>query len=138
MKRMLREIETELEREIAAASRGECRDDQAGKILEISRVVIGRLNAMTGKNFRPETESTLYLIRQKIEDGHTQEELLFTVDEMCARWRGDNERQLWLRPETLFGQHFEGYLQEALANRAALAKYNEIAMMAIERNQGGN
>ncbi len=136
MRKMLREMETELEKEIAeCVKNGRLESDhQTEEIREISRLVIGRLNFMTGKNFNPETESTLHLIRQRIEEGHSKEEMLYTVDEMCSRWIDDKEHRLFLRPETLFGVHFESYLEETLS----LLRENETLRRIRLGQQGGN
>lgn len=129
-------METELEKEIAeCVKNGRLESDrQTEEIREISRMVIGRLNLLTGKNFNPETESTLHLIRQRIEEGHSKEELLYTVDEMCSRWIDNKEHRLFLRPETLFGVHFESYLEETLS----ALRENETLRRFRMGQQGGN
>lgn len=138
MRRMLREMETELEKEIAECVRNGRLEPDAAEVLRISEKVIGRLNDLSDKKFRYDTEGTLYLIRCKIGDGYTEENLLLVVEEMCRRWKDDPVSRLWMRPETLFGKHFEGYLQEALSRQGSVFGHDELARLAIERIQGGN
>ncbi len=138
MRKMLREMEIELERELAEVARGKRQVASETDVQGISERVIGRLNTMMNRSFKPDSITTLHLIRSRIEEGWTEEDLIAVVDEMCYRWGGDKERELWLRPETLFGQHFESYLQEARVRNGAITEHKDLARMAIERIQGGN
>lgn len=131
-------MESELEKEIAECAKSGRLEPDADEASVVSRKAIGRLNERTGKNFKPECESTLYLIGNKLKEGYTEEQLLAVVDEMCYRWGGDSERQIYLRPLTLFGDKFESYLQEAMQRTVSPFEHNDIARMAIERIQGGN
>lgn len=37
------------------------------------------------------------------------------IDKMCGKWKGDAKMEDYLRPSTLFGPKFEGYLNASAA-----------------------
>jgi hypothetical protein len=39
------------------------------------------------------------------------------IDKKCQEWLGDPKMQQYLRPETLFGTKFEGYLNARISKR---------------------
>lgn len=76
--------------------------------------VINYLNDKTSKNFKSTTKKTKDLIKARINEGFTIEEFKKVIDIKCAKWLSDKEMNVYLRPETLFGNKFEGYLNECL------------------------
>jgi hypothetical protein len=44
-----------------------------------------------------------------MEDGYTLDDFKAVIDNRCGHWKGTDMEQ-YLRPETLFGTKFEGYL----------------------------
>lgn len=126
---MIRNIQRELEREIGAQNRAayngalEESADEA-MVVMVSEKVIEALNQQTGKSFDPMADNTLYLIRRLIERGYGLDHLLLTIDFMVEEWGDREEMQLYLRPQTLFGDNFESYLQLAVGyiNRSRLLR----------------
>jgi len=47
-----------------------------------------------------------------VNDGFTLEDFKTVIDKKCADWLNDAKMCKFLRPETLFGPKFEGYLNE--------------------------
>ena len=43
-------------------------------------------------------------------EGYTVEDFVAVIDKKCAEWLHDPKMRAYLRPETLFGSKFEGYL----------------------------
>lgn len=77
----------------------------------ISRV-FGLLNERTGKHFRAVGQSRAH-VNARFAEGYTLEDFETVIDKKCAEWLGtDMER--YLRPETLFGSKFDGYLNEPI------------------------
>jgi len=74
--------------------------------------VIGYLNERTGKQFKPSSKKTQTLIRARLSDGFTPDDFRTVIDNKCAEWLCDSSMNRFLRPETLFGTKFEGYLNE--------------------------
>lgn len=80
---------------------------------EIEQIVVF-LNEATGKVFRPSTKGTQRLIKARLSEGFTVEDFKHVIKEMSRQWKGDKKMDRFLRPETLFGVKFEGYLQESV------------------------
>lgn len=134
MRNMLRNIETELERLIGEAVRGtgKVMEDQA--VYRASVEVIGELNRVTGRSFDPTAVNTVYLVRNLLNDGRTPEEMKRVVRKMASTW-DTPEMRLFLRPSTLFGEHFESYLQLANTELKNGMDLQELADLAILRQQ---
>lgn len=73
--------------------------------------IIDNLNGKTGKHYRV-TDKTRSLIRARIRDGFTESDFLKVIDNKVRSWANDPKMSQYLRPETLFGTKFEGYLNE--------------------------
>jgi len=73
--------------------------------------IIEYLNETTGKQYRHQTEKTKSVIRARFNEGFTFEDFKTVIFKKTADWRG-TENDLYLRPETLFGTKFEGYLNQ--------------------------
>ena len=71
--------------------------------------VIAHLNEAANTHYKSTTEKTKKLIRARLNDGFTEDDFISVIDKKCADWLG-TEFEKFLRPETLFGNKFEGYL----------------------------
>lgn len=74
--------------------------------------IINYLNIATGKNFRTTTKKTQRLIKARMNEGFVVEDFKKVIDVKTSEWENDNTMSKYLRPETLFGTKFEGYLNE--------------------------
>lgn len=74
--------------------------------------IIQYLNDKTGKKFRASTPKTRTAIHARMAEGFKVEDFKSVIDIKCADWIGDQKMEKFLRPETLFGTKFEGYLNE--------------------------
>lgn len=79
----------------------------------VADVVISRLNETTRQSFRPRTKKALRAIAARLHEGFSQDDLLAVVENQSRLWLRDQKMRVYLRPETLFGTKFEGYLQSA-------------------------
>lgn len=71
--------------------------------------VVEYLNLKAKTKYRPTTSKTQTLIRARVAEGFTLEDFKTVIDKQCDQWlKTDMEK--YLRPETLFGPKFEGYL----------------------------
>jgi len=82
------------------------------------RKIIDHLNAVTGKNFSPTTGKTVRTITARVNEGFKEEDFITVIDNQFAAWGEDDQMSQYLRPETLFGNKFDGYLNNAPANPA--------------------
>ena len=75
---------------------------------EISDQVIDYLNEKTGRCFRKKVGNAK-LIVLRIKEGYSLEDFKFVIDKKCHDWLGTNFQE-YLRPDTLFGNKFENYI----------------------------
>ena len=71
--------------------------------------IVSYLNEKAGTNFKATTAKTKSAINARLAEGFKVEEFKTVIDKKCKEWIG-TEMQKYLRPETLFGTKFEGYL----------------------------
>ena len=74
------------------------------------------LNDLSGSSFQATTKSTQKLIAAREKDGYTLEDIEMVIRHQCGLWGKDANMNKYLRPETLFGNKFEGYLSDARRN----------------------
>lgn len=79
--------------------------------------VISYLNEKAGTKFRPTTAKTKAMINARLTEGFTVDDFKVVIDKKCAEWIGDEKMEKYLRPETLFGTKFEGYLNAKTTGR---------------------
>lgn len=74
--------------------------------------IVDYLNEKTDRQFKSTTKKTQSLIRARLNEGWEVEHFKTVIDNKVAQWKDDNKMQRYLRPDTLFGTKFEGYLNE--------------------------
>lgn len=80
--------------------------------------IIMYLNQKAKKKYRTNIAKTKTLINARMKEGFTVEDFHTVIDNKCAEWLNDSKMQRFLRPETLFGTKFEGYLNSTTAIKA--------------------
>jgi len=73
--------------------------------------IVQYLNQKTGKNYKYTTEATQKHIRARWNEGFRVEHFKIVVDNKTLTWLG-TDQEIYLRPETLFGNKFDSYLNE--------------------------
>lgn len=73
--------------------------------------IINYLNQKTGKGYKHTTNKTQECIHARWNEGFRLDDFKTVIDIKVAEWKG-TERDKFLRPETLFGPKFEGYLNQ--------------------------
>ena len=81
------------------------------ELLSFSQSVIDYLNQKTGKSFQSGRKDTLKFIRARRNEGYILQDFFTVIDIKTREWGSDPKWQKYLRPETLFGNKFESYLQ---------------------------
>lgn len=72
--------------------------------------IIDYLNEKAGTHFKPNTAKTKSLINARLKEGFTVEDFKTVIDKKVEEWKNDVQMSKYIRPETLFGTKFEGYL----------------------------
>lgn len=80
--------------------------------IEIYKNIVGYLNQQAGTGYRYQSEKTKGLIRARLNEGFTEEDFITVIDNKVEEWKQDKKFSKFLRPETLFSNKFEGYLNE--------------------------
>lgn len=84
------------------------------KVDVLAAEVLEHLNKMANRKFRP-TTSTLRYIVARLREGFEPPDLKAVIDYKTAAWINSPKMSPYLRPETLFSEKFQSYLQEARA-----------------------
>lgn len=74
--------------------------------------IIDYLNLKTSKSYKYSTSKTKSLIKARWNEGFRVDDFKKVIDNKCFEWIGNPGMDKYLRPETLFGNKFEGYLNE--------------------------
>ncbi|WP_295249675.1 conserved phage C-terminal domain-containing protein [Veillonella sp.] len=75
--------------------------------------VVEFLNQQTGARYRANTPKTRRLIETRIKEGFGLDDFKIVIAKKSKQWLHDPKMSKYLRPETLFGTKFEGYLNES-------------------------
>ena len=74
--------------------------------------VVDYLNKKTFKNYKSTTKKTRSLIQARLNEKFTLEDFKSVIDIKSEEWKKDKQMNKYLRPETLFGNKFESYLNQ--------------------------
>ena len=77
--------------------------------------IIDYLNQKAGTHFRHSSADTKKHIKARFNDGFTLEDFKTVIDKKSKEWKG-TDMEKFLRPATLFGTKFEGYLNQKEAS----------------------
>ncbi len=73
--------------------------------------VVAYLNEVLNSNYRAATKKTADSIIARVNEGYGLEDFKTVIDKKYKEWV-NTEQEKYLRPETLFGTKFEGYLNQ--------------------------
>lgn len=91
---------------------------------EIYKEVIDYLNEVTGKRYR-HTDVTIKLIKARLNEGFTVDDFKQVIDKKTKDWKDDAKMKDYIRPQTLFGTKFEGYLNQEEKKKPGFMGYME-------------
>lgn len=78
--------------------------------------IVQFLNDKASTNYKHTTKKTNDLINARINEGFTKDDFIKVITVKTNEWL-NTEHSKYLRPETLFGNKFEGYLNQAMVNQ---------------------
>lgn len=93
------------------------------ELTEVCAEVLGLLNQRAGRDFKPTTEEYRRLIKARLAQGYTKDDLALVVIGQAAKWAGDEKMAEYLRPDTLFA-------------KSNCRKYHDAAREAYRRECG--
>lgn len=77
----------------------------------VAEDIVSHLNSVTGSSYRSTTSKTRKLIAARLAEGFTVDDFKAVITKKAKEWQ-DTDMAQYLRPETLFGTKFEGYLNQ--------------------------
>lgn len=113
-------------------------DETTGEVIEteivtknemIYKNIIDYLNLRLGTNYKSSSAKTRSLIDARLNEGFTEDDFKVVIDKKYDEWR-DNEMSQYLRPETLFSNKFESYLNQKIIKKQKTL--NDISFAQIE------
>ena len=87
-------------------------EEEKNKLNYIYSQITEYLNQKTSKNFKSSSQKTQKFIQARLNEGFSLEDFKKVIDTKTKEWKNDKTMCKYLRPETLFGTKFEGYLNE--------------------------
>lgn len=72
--------------------------------------IVAHLNRRADTKYKPTTPNTRKLIKARLKEGFTVEDIKLVIDKKCDEWINNPDMAKFLRPDTLFSNKFEGYL----------------------------
>ena len=94
----------------------------------VEEEIISTLNSVCNANYKCSSKRTIELIRTRLKEGFTVDNFKTVIDKKYAEWGQDSKMATFLRPETLFGNKFESYLNQPIVkhmtkSEQAMARY---------------
>lgn len=80
--------------------------------ITIYKDIVGYLNLKANSNYKYTRPKTQDLIRARLNEGFNVDDFKVVIDKKVTEWGDDKKMSKYLRPETLFGNKFEGYLNQ--------------------------
>jgi uncharacterized phage protein (TIGR02220 family) len=83
---------------------------------EVYESIISYLNNKAETNYKSETNSYRTFINSRLKSGYKLEDFYAVIDNKSSEWMG-TDFQKFLRPETLFGNKFDSYLNQIITKK---------------------
>lgn len=84
--------------------------------ISLIKDIINYLNNKTNSKYKYSTKSTQNKINARLNEGYKLDDFIAVIDKKYSEWHG-TEFEIYLRPETLFGNKFESYLNQRTENK---------------------
>ena len=96
------------------------------------REIIDYLNQKAGKSFKHSAAGNKKVIKARWNEGYKLDHFRRVIDQKCQDWLNDEKMSQYLRPETLFGNKFDQYLNQRKGNSNGAPQKSEEALMMDE------
>lgn len=102
------------------------REEKKDTHLSERKQIIDYLNQKCGTKYRHGSDTNKKHINARLNEGYIVEDFFKVIDKKYVEWRG-TEREKYLRPETLFGNKFESYLNQKINKEKPKNKFNNFS-----------
>ena len=97
--------------------------------MSIPEQVMHYLNQVAGTNFQPDFPDTVARINKLVDIGYSISDFKTVIDKKWSHWKGTKYQQ-YVRPQTLFSDKFENYLNEQRSSKNAIQRIAESIRLA--------
>lgn len=121
----------------------EHKEEKKDTHLSERKQIIDYLNQKCGTKYRHGSDLNKKCMNARLNEGYKVDDFFEVIDKKYDDWHG-TEREKYLRPETLFGNKFEGYLnQSAIKEKGQTEQmlekhYDMVSEWARKKMQEGN
>ena len=91
---------------------------------DLIKYIVEHLNLVIGANYKYTTKKTKDCIKARLHEGFTVDDFKTVIDKKAKEWMG-TDMEKYLRPETLFGNKFEGYLNQKVTEKEEVNENEE-------------
>ena len=102
---------------VSEEEKEEEKEEDKDKDKDIYKTIVSYLNEKAGTRYKPTSAKTKSVINGRLAEGFKLDDFMVVIDKKCAEWLGNEKMEKYLRPETLFGTKFEGYLNAKQTGR---------------------
>jgi uncharacterized phage protein (TIGR02220 family) len=93
-------------------------DNVSVNVSDSVNVIVSYLNSRVGSSFKSSTDKTKRMINARLKEGFTVEDFKQVIETKAEEWENDPKFCKFLRPETLFSNKFESYLNQQQAGQS--------------------
>lgn len=93
------------------------KDKDIDNMSDSIKEIVDYLNQVCGTRYQSSSDKTRKLIKARLNEKFTVEDFKAVIDKKHAEWKDDPKMSQFLRPETLFGTKFEGYLNQKVSSK---------------------
>lgn len=108
-------------------------NNDKSNIKELSTEIIDYLNETAKKRYRV-TPKVMTLISARLNEGFTLDDFKKVIKTKYNDWRCDDKMEKYIRPETLFGNKFDGYLNQIDQTQNNSFDIDEMFELAAKRS----
>lgn len=100
--------------------------------------IVDYLNYICGTNYKSTTKATTESIKARLKEGFTVDDFKTVIDKKFNEWGNDPKMVQYLRPQTLFGSKFEGYLNQIATDGRQLSETDKALLRWMNEPQEEN
>lgn len=86
-------------------------------LADATKEIISYLNQQAGTSYRASSKATQRFVHARLKENYTVDDCKKVIDIKVASWKDDPKMSKYLRPQTLFSNKFEGYLNEPMPTK---------------------
>ena len=100
--------------------------------------VVNYLNSKCGTSYKASSAKTKSLIDARVKEDFTLGDFKKVIDVKSVEWLNDAKMVKFLRPETLFSNKFESYLNQQQKGGGAIGKYGNRIQFSVPETKREN